>query len=137
LVAEAKCRAATRGERWTEQRSVVVRILAASGQHQGANDIYLAARIHDPHIGLATVYRTLGLLVTLGIAKRPVQGSRYARYELSFGRTRHGHLLDADTGSMVEFTDPELDRLHNTIARRLGYRIIEHRLVLIGRRAEA
>jgi Fur family ferric uptake transcriptional regulator len=125
IVADTVRRARAAGERWTTQRSVVVRVLADSQAHLSADAVLALVHRQDPRIGQATVYRTLNLLMALGVAGRLVFGGRSAKYGLLAGRPHHDHLIDCDTGEAIGFHDEELERLQQAIARRLGFDLVD------------
>lgn len=137
VITETVRRAHQRGERWTAQRSVVVRVLAEATEHLSADAVVSRVQTADPRIGQATVYRTLNCLVALGVVERLIFGDGRAKFEIVLGREHHDHLIDADTGETMEFHDPEIERLQQEIARRLGYDLTDHRLVLFGRKRPA
>jgi Fur family ferric uptake transcriptional regulator len=120
-----------KGMRMTDQRRVVARVLSLAHDHPDVEELYRRAHESDPHISIATVYRTVRLFEEAGIiARHDFQGGR-SRYEEA-PDTHHDHLLDMKTGQVVEFVDEEIEALQNAIAKRLGYRLIDHRLELYG-----
>lgn len=123
-----------RGIKVTEQRKAICRALLQSENHPSA--VQLHARLADrhPHISLATVYRTMRTLCDAGIVEEHDFGAGFGHYEL-VGGSHHDHLIDAESGTIVEFCDPEIERLQEAIAKRLGYRLVGHRLELYGVRA--
>lgn len=135
LVEEAVRRARQQGERWTKQRSTVLVVLAKAESHLDVAAIHKRARSFDKSISQATVYRSLHLLVELGLVAETDLGAQRSSFELRIGRKHHDHLIDLESGAVVEFADPELEALQDLIARRLGYDLVEHRLLLFGRRS--
>lgn len=122
-----------RGLKMTGQRRVIARVLSESGDHPDVEELYRRAAALDNRISIATVYRTVRLLEEQGIlAKRDFGGGR-ARYEAS-EHGPHFHLIDVDTGKVIEFEDAEHDALIRAIAERLGFDLVSHRLELFGRR---
>lgn len=122
---------AEKGMRMTDQRRVVARILSAATDHPDVEELYRRAHAVDPHISIATVYRTVRLFEEAGIiAKHDFRDGR-ARYEEA-KEEHHDHLIDMRTGEVVEFMDEEIERLQAAIAKRLGYKLIDHRLELYG-----
>ena len=122
---------AEKGMRMTDQRRVVARILSAATDHPDVEELYRRAHAVDPHISIATVYRTVRLFEEAGIiAKHDFRDGR-ARYEEAKDE-HHDHLIDMRTGQVVEFMDEEIERLQAAIARRLGYKLVDHRLELYG-----
>src|SRR5689334_10997256 len=122
-----------RGLKMTGQRRVIARVLSDASDHPDVEELYRRASALDPRISIATVYRTVRLLEEKGILERRDFGGGRARYEA----TEHGHhfhLIDVDTGKVIEFQDPEYERLMQTIAARLGFDLVSLRLELFGRR---
>ncbi|GAA0285858.1 Fur family transcriptional regulator [Rhodovulum strictum] len=124
-------RAEARGLRMTDQRRVVARVLEASDDHPDVEELYARASDVDPRISLATVYRTVKLFEESGIIERLEFGDGRARYE-DAERDHHDHLIDLNTGAVIEFCDPEIEALQERIAEKLGYRLKGHRLELYG-----
>ena len=120
-----------KGMRMTDQRRVVARVLSASHDHPDVEELYRRAAALDPHISIATVYRTVRLFEDAGIIARLDFRDGRSRYEEAPG-THHDHLIDMRSGQVVEFMDEEIERLQALIAKRLGYRLIDHRLELYG-----
>lgn len=124
-------RCAAKGLRMTDQRRVVARVIGAAEDHPDVEELYARAAKVDPKISLATVYRTVKLFEEYGILDRLEFGDGRARYE-DAERDHHDHLIDVNTGQVIEFVDPEIEALQERIAARLGYRLIGHRLELLG-----
>lgn len=125
----ARCEA--RGLRMTEQRRVVARVVGEAEDHPDVEELHQRAAKLDPRISLATVYRTVKLFEEAGILDRLEFGDGRARYE-DAERDHHDHLIDVNSGQVIEFVDPEIEALQERIAARLGYRLIGHRLELLG-----
>lgn len=120
----------------TGQRRVIARVLSEASDHPDVEELYRRAAALDARISIATVYRTVRLLEEKGILERRDFGGGRARYE----PTEHGHhyhLIDVETGRVIEFQDPEYERLMQTMAERLGFDLVSLRLELFGRRREA
>ena len=130
---EALC--AERGLRITEQRRVIARVLSESEDHPDVELLHKRANAIDPKISIATVYRTVRLFEDAGILDRHDFGDGRARYEAS-PEAHHDHLIDLETGKVVEFVDPELEALQKVIAEKLGYRLVDHRMELYGVRID-
>ena len=126
---EALC--AQRGLRITEQRRVIARVLSESEDHPDVDRLHARAAAIDPGISIATVYRTVRLFEEAGILDRHDFGDGRARYEAS-PEAHHDHMIDVESGKVIEFVDPELEALQRQIAERLGYRLVDHRLELFG-----
>ena len=126
---EALC--AQRGLRITDQRRVIARVLSESEDHPDVDKLYERASAIDPGISIATVYRTVRLFEEAGILDRHDFGDGRARYEAA-PEAHHDHMIDVETGVVIEFVDPELEALQRQIAERLGYRLVDHRLELFG-----
>ncbi|MFM5907220.1 MAG: Fur family transcriptional regulator [Novosphingobium sp.] len=126
---EALC--AERGLRITEQRRVIARVLSESTDHPDVDKLHERAVAVDPGISIATVYRTVRLFEEAGILDRHDFGDGRARYEAS-PEAHHDHMIDVESGKVIEFVDPELEALQRQIAERLGYRLVDHRMELFG-----
>ena len=118
-----------KGLRMTDQRRVIARVLAQSSDHPDVEELYRRAVAVDPHISIATVYRTVRLFEEAAIITRHDFRDGRSRYEELPSR-HHDHLIDMKTGAVVEFEDDEIERLQELIANRLGYKLIDHRLEL-------
>lgn len=124
------------GLKMTGQRRVIARVLSDASDHPDVEELYRRAAALDERISIATVYRTVRLLEEKGILERRDFGGGRARYE----PTEHGHhyhLIDIETGKVVEFADAEHEALLQKIAARLGFDLVSLRLELFGRRREA
>ena len=130
---EALC--AERGLRITEQRRIIARVLSESEDHPDVEQLHKRASAVDPKISIATVYRTVRLFEDAGILDRHDFGDGRARYEAT-PEAHHDHLIDVETGKVVEFVDPELEALQRQIAEKLGYRLVDHRMELYGVRLD-
>lgn len=126
---EALC--AERGLRITEQRRIIARVISDSDDHPDVDVLYQRSSAIDPKISIATVYRTVRLFEEAGILDRHDFGDGRARYEAA-PEAHHDHLIDVETGKVVEFVDPELEALQKEIAEKLGYRLVDHRMELYG-----
>ncbi|MGZ8406701.1 MAG: Fur family transcriptional regulator [Caulobacteraceae bacterium] len=120
-----------KGMRMTEQRRVVARVLSVATDHPDVEELYRRAHQVDPHISIATVYRTVRLFEESGIIEKHDFRDGRARYEEA-PDTHHDHLIDMRSGKVLEFVDEEIEALQNRIAERLGYRLVDHRLELYG-----
>jgi Fe2+/Zn2+ uptake regulation proteins len=120
-----------KGMRMTEQRRVIARVLSASTDHPDVEELHRRAHAVDPHISIATVYRTVRLFEEAGIIDRLDFRDGRSRYE-EHTDDHHDHLIDMKTGKVVEFVDDEIEALQEAIARKLGYRLVDHRLELYG-----
>jgi len=126
---EALC--AERGLRITEQRRVIARVLSESMDHPDVEKLHRRATAIDPGISIATVYRTVRLFEEAGILDRHDFGDGRARYEAA-PEAHHDHMIDVESGKVIEFVDPELEALQRQIAERLGFRLVDHRMELYG-----
>ena len=126
---------ADKGLRITEQRRVIARVLSESDDHPDVEMVHERANKIDPGISIATVYRTVRLFEEAGILDRHDFGDGRARYEAA-PEAHHDHLIDVETGKVVEFVDPELEALQKQIAEKLGYRLVDHRMELYGVRLD-
>jgi Fur family ferric uptake transcriptional regulator len=117
--------------RMTEQRRVIARVLSTADDHPDVEELHRRANEVDPHISIATVYRTVRLFEEAGIIDRHDFRDGRSRYEERTDE-HHDHLIDMKTGKVVEFVDKEIEALQEEIARKLGYRLVDHRLELYG-----
>lgn len=115
----------------TEQRRIIARVLSDSDDHPDVETVYARASAVDKRIGLATVYRTLRLFEEASILERHDFGDGRARYEEA-PEEHHDHLIDVQSGRVIEFTSPEIEALQRKIAEQHGFRLIDHRLELYG-----
>lgn len=120
-----------KGMRMTDQRRVVARVLSSAKDHPDVEELYRRAHAEDPHISIATVYRTVRLFEEAGIIERHDFRDGRSRYE-EMPDVHHDHLIDMRTGRVIEFVDEDIEKLQHAIAKRLGFRLIDHRLELYG-----
>ena len=124
---EALC--AAKGMRMTEQRRVIARVLAQSGDHPDVEELFRRCAKVDDRISISTVYRTMRLFEDSGIIERHDFRDGRARYETS-PESHHDHLINLRNGEVIEFQSEEIERLQTEIARKLGYKLVDHRLEL-------
>ncbi|MEM9585258.1 MAG: Fur family transcriptional regulator [Pseudomonadota bacterium] len=124
-------RSAKKGLRMTGQRIVIAEILEEAQDHPDVEELHARAIKKDAEISIATVYRTVKLFEEAGLLERLEFGDGRARYE-DAEREHHDHLIDVQTGEIIEFVDPEIEELQERIAKRLGYKLKGHRLELYG-----
>jgi Fur family ferric uptake transcriptional regulator len=122
-----------RGLKMTGQRRVIARVLAESQDHPDVDQVHRRASAIDPRISIATVYRTVRLLEAANILSRHDFGDGRARYEHA-SASHHDHLIDVDSGEVIEFSNEDIEKLQERVARDLGFELVGHRLELIGRR---
>ena len=120
------------GVRITRPRRILLDILASTEDHPDAMEIFQRASAIDSGISLSTVYRTMKLLEGMGAIQRHAFEGGRARFEQAAGH--HDHLIDMDTGDVIEFHSKRIEELQDEIARSLGYDIVHHRLELYGRK---
>jgi Fur family ferric uptake transcriptional regulator len=120
-----------KGMRMTDQRRVIARVLSEAHDHPDVEELYHRSHEVDPHISIATVYRTVRLFEESGIIARLDFRDGRSRYEEA-PEAHHDHLIDTKTGKVIEFMDSEIEALQQAIARKLGYRLIDHRMELYG-----
>jgi len=125
----SRCEA--QGLRLTEQRRVIAGVLDTARDHPDVEELHARANAQDPRISLATVYRTVKLFEEAGILEKVDFGDGRARYE-DAERDHHDHLIDLETGRVIEFVDPEIEKLQLRIAEKLGYDLKGHKLELYG-----
>ena len=124
---EALC--AAKGMRMTEQRRVIARVLAQSDDHPDVEELYRRCAKVDDRISISTVYRTMRLFEDAGIIERHDFRDGRARYETS-PEAHHDHLINLRSGEVIEFQSEEIERLQAEVARKLGYKLVDHRLEL-------
>ncbi|MDB5369489.1 MAG: transcriptional repressor [Roseomonas sp.] len=122
-----------RGLKMTGQRRLIARVLSEAVDHPDVEELYRRALALDARVSIATVYRTVRLLEEKGILERHDFGGGRARYEAT-DHGHHYHLIDIDTGRVIEFSDEQHEALAGAIAARLGFQLVGHRLELFGRR---
>lgn len=122
---------ADKGIRMTGQRRVVARLLSLADDHPDVEELHRRASEIDSRISIATVYRTVRLFEEAGILDRHDFGEGRARYEVAQDE-HHDHLIDLRTGKVIEFQNDKIEELQREIARRMGYRLADHRLELYG-----
>ena len=124
---EALC--AAKGMRMTEQRRVIARVLAGSADHPDVEEPYRRCAEIDKNISISTVYRTVKLFEDAGIIERHDFREGRARYE-QIPESHHDHLINLRDGKVIEFTSDEIEKLQSEVARKLGYKLVDHRLEL-------
>jgi Fur family ferric uptake transcriptional regulator len=125
-----------KGLRMTEQRRIIARVLSDAADHPDVETVYQRASQIDAGIGLATVYRTLRLFEEANILERHDFGDGRARYE-EVPEEHHDHLIDVQTGEVIEFTNEAIEAIQSKVAEELGYRLVDHRLELYGVKIDA
>jgi Fur family ferric uptake transcriptional regulator len=125
-------RCARAGLKMTGQRKIILRVLDESGDHPAVDTVYERARVIDPTISMATVYRTLNLLSEMDLVTRHDFNEKFSRYEVNM--EHHHHLIDVESGEVIEFQNAEIEDMKKEIANQLGYDLIECRLELYGKK---
>ena len=125
-----------RGMKMTGQRRVIARVLSEADDHPDVEELYRRAAALDSRMSIATVYRTVRLFEEKGILERRDFGGSRARYEPT-EHGKHHHVIDVETGKVIEFEDPAHEALIQEIAKRLGFDLVSYRLELFGRRTPA
>jgi Fur family ferric uptake transcriptional regulator len=120
-----------KGLRMTDQRRTIARVLSDASDHPDAEELYRRAVALDPHISIATVYRTVKLFKDAGILESHDFGDGRARYEEA-PDSHHDHLIDVQTGRVIEFRNEEIEKLQRRVAEELGFELVDHRLELYG-----
>ena len=126
---EDKCK--QRGVRLTDQRRLIARVMSQSSDHPDVDELHKRISKIDEKVSIATVYRTVKLFEESGIIEKHDFKGGKARYEQS-PDIHHDHLIDVNTGEIVEFVDEEIEKLQNKVAEKLGYKLVDHRLELYG-----
>ena len=126
---ENKC--IDKGLRLTDQRKLVAKVMSESEDHPGVDELHKRVSKLDSKISIATVYRTVKLFEEAGIvAKYDFKGNK-ARYEEA-PKEHHDHLIDVNTGEIIEFVNDDIEKLQQKVAEKLGYKLVDHRLELYG-----
>ena len=126
---ENKC--IKKGVRLTDQRKLVAKIMSESGDHPDVDELHKRVSKLDSKISIATVYRTVKLFEEAGVvAKHDFKGNK-ARYEQTT-QEHHDHLIDINTGEIIEFVNDDIEKLQHKVAGKLGYKLVDHRLELYG-----
>lgn len=131
MISRIEQRCIDKGMKMTDQRRVIARVLSDSADHPDVEEVYRRATAIDPRISIATVYRTVRLFEEADILERHDFGDGRARYEESVD-DHHDHLIDVQSGKVIEFTSPEIEALQRRIAESYGFRLVGHRLELYG-----
>ena len=126
---ESKC--IDKGVRLTDQRKLIAKVMSESDDHPDVDELHKRVTKMDSKISIATVYRTVKLFEEAGIvAKHDFKGTK-ARYEEA-SQEHHDHLIDVNTGEIIEFVDEDIEKLQEAVAKKLGYKLVDHRLELYG-----
>jgi Fur family ferric uptake transcriptional regulator len=120
------------GLKMTGQRRVILKTLESSADHPSVDSVFERSKAIDPSISIATVYRTLSLLEEMDIIIRREFNESFSRYDTN--TEHHHHLIDMETGEVIEFKNEELEKIKIKIAKELGYELLDHRLDLYGRK---
>lgn len=120
-----------KGMKMTGQRRVIAKVLSESDDHPDVEEVYRRSSEVDPKISIATVYRTVRLFEEAGIVERLDFGDGRARYEEA-SEDHHDHLIDVQSGKILEFHDDEIEELQKKIAEKLGFKLVDHRMELFG-----
>lgn len=128
-VGDIEAAAVAAGMRMTDQRRVIAHVLSAADDHPDVEEVYRRAASQDAAISIATVYRTVRMFEEAGILERHDFGDGRARYEPA-SEDHHDHLIDVQSGRVIEFSNEEIERLQSEVARSLGYKLVDHRLEL-------
>jgi Fur family ferric uptake transcriptional regulator len=131
MVSRIEQRCIDKGMKMTDQRRVIARVLSEAEDHPDVEEVYRRSTEIDPRISIATVYRTVRLFEEADILERHDFGDGRARYEESV-EDHHDHLIDVQSGRVIEFTSPEIEALQRKIAESYGFRLVGHRLELYG-----
>jgi len=121
------------GVRVTRQREALLRVLTEAADHPDAAELHRRAKGIDDTVSLATVYRTLSVLEREGVVQRHSFESGGARFEVA-DRSHHDHIVDVDTGAIIEFHNDRIEELQRQIAAEMGYEIVHHRMELYCRK---
>ena len=126
---EQKCLA--KGVKLTDQRKIIAKVMSEANDHPNVDELYKRVSVLDAKISIATVYRTVKLFEEAGIlTKHEFKGDK-ARYE-ELNEGHHDHLIDVQSGKIIEFVDDEIEMLQKKVAKKLGYNLVDHKLELYG-----
>ncbi len=126
---ETKCK--EKGVRLTEQRKVIAQVMSESKDHPDVDELHKRISLIDKKISIATVYRTVKLFEESGILEKHDFKGGKARYEQSPDQ-HHDHLIDINSGEIIEFVNEDIEKLQNKVAEKLGYKLVDHKLELYG-----
>ena len=126
---EAKC--LSKGVKLTDQRKIIAQVMSQSSDHPDVDELYNRVSKIDPKISIATVYRTVKLFEESGILEKHDFKGGKARYEQSPDQ-HHDHLIDINSGEIIEFVNEDIEKLQNKVAEKLGYKLVDHKLELYG-----
>ena len=126
---EEKCK--IKGVRLTDQRKIIAQAMADATDHPDVDELHKRVTALDKKISIATVYRTVKLFEEAGIVEKHDFKGGKARYEQSPDE-HHDHLIDINSGEIIEFVDKEIEKLQNDVAKKLGYKLVDHKLELYG-----
>lgn len=126
---EKKCK--VKGVRLTDQRKIIAQAMANATDHPDVDELHKRVTAVDKKISIATVYRTVKLFEEAGIVEKHDFKGGKARYEQSPDE-HHDHLIDINSGAIIEFVDKEIEKLQNEVAKKLGYKLVDHKLELYG-----
>ena len=123
----------TKGIKLTHQRRIIAKVLSKSEDHPDANLVYKRSSKIDSKISMATVYRTMKIFEDTNIVVVRDFGDGRSRYEI-FSNEHHDHLIDTESGAVIEFVNEEIEKLQHKVAKELGYELTGHRLELYGKK---
>ena len=126
---EEKCK--NKGVRLTDQRKIIAQVMSNSNDHPDVDELHKRVNIIDKKISIATVYRTVKLFEESGIVEKHDFKGGKARYEEAPDE-HHDHLIDINSGEIIEFVDKDIEILQNKMAKKLGYKLVDHKLELYG-----
>ena len=126
---EKKC--IKKSVRLTDQRKVIAKVMSESDDHPDVDELHKRVSKIDPKISIATVYRTVKLFDEAGIVEKHEFKGNKSRYERTSDE-HHDHLIDINTGGIIEFVDKDIEDLQKKVAEKLGYKLVDHRLELYG-----
>jgi Fur family ferric uptake transcriptional regulator len=126
---ETKCK--VKGVRLTDQRRIIAKIMSNSNDHPDVDELHKRINKVDKKISIATVYRTVKLFEEFGIVEKHDFKGGKARYEEA-PEEHHDHLIDINSGEIIEFVDKDIEILQNKVAEKLGYKLVDHKLELYG-----
>ena len=124
-------RCISKGVKLTDQRRIIARVMSEADDHPDVDELYTRVSKIDTKISIATIYRTVKLFEEAGILEKHDFKGGKARYEQSPDE-HHDHLIDINSGEIIEFVDKNIEKLQDEVAKKLGYKLVDHKLELYG-----
>ena len=126
LLKDFKKALSSEGLRFTKQRLMILENILLSKSHRDCNEIYRSLRKKRHKVSIATIYRTLDVLLDYGFVRKLDIGDGSVKYEKKVGSPHHDHMICIETGKIIEFVDPQIEEIQDRVAREKGYKIVKH-----------